>query len=66
MHYYKQCYIITTDYTRTIDGTTLELRIFDEQIVARALNAQEILDIKIINLYEGKVSRFSKMTSISI
>ncbi len=56
MHYYKQCYIITTDHTRTIDGTTLELRIFDEQIVARALNAQEILDIKIINLYEGKIS----------
>ncbi len=47
---------MTTDHARTIDATTLELRIFDEQIVARALNAQEILDIKIINLYQGKVA----------
>ena len=47
-----------TDQTCKFDGTTLEQRKFDEQIISRALNTQETPDIIITHCYKGKIILF--------
>ncbi|CAF1633849.1 unnamed protein product, partial [Didymodactylos carnosus] len=42
-----------TEHICTIDGTTVELRKFDEQIAYRALHTQETPDMIITNCYKG-------------
>ena len=47
-----------TDHTCKFDGTTLELRKFDEQIISRALNTQETPDIIVTHCYKGEFFYF--------
>ena len=52
----------STDHICKFDGTTLEQRKFDEQIIFRALNTQEISDIIIMHCYRGKIILFCRVT----
>ena len=49
-----------TEHTCKFDGTTLELRKFDEKIIDRACNTQETPDIIIGNCLRGKSVFFSQ------
>jgi hypothetical protein len=40
-------------HTCKVDGTTLQIRSFNEQIAHRAINTQEIPDIIVTNSYKG-------------
>jgi len=42
-----------SEHTCKIDGTTIELRIFNEQVAHRAVNTQETPDTIITNCYKG-------------
>ena len=55
-----------TDHSCTFNGTTLEIRKFDQQISFRALNTQEKPDIIITHCYKGKIVRLSIVTSDDI
>lgn len=47
-----------TEHTCRVDGTTLELRKFCENIVDRALNTQETPDTIVTNCYRGMHTKF--------
>ncbi len=51
-----------TDHTCTFDGTTLECRKFDDQIISRTLNTQEPPDTIITHCYKGRIARFLTVT----
>ena len=46
------------DHTCKFDGTTLEIRKFDEQIISSVLNSQETPNIIITHCYKGKIILF--------
>ena len=68
-HSRLRTYIITnniikppTDHSYTFNGTTLEIRKFDQQISFQALNTRETPDIIITHCYKGKTVRLSIAT----